>query len=178
MDLGINNKVALVTGSNRGTGLMIAEQLAAEGARVIFHSQTEGDSAAIAEQVENASAVWGDISTEQGSEQVIRAVNELNYGVDILVNNYAHSRSWSLANSPPATTGSPRTKKTPCQLSAMVQGFTPGMIKAGWGRVVNLGTVGSTRPNKTSPQYYAAKGALANLTVGPDSRTERHRHYC
>ena len=54
MDLGINNKVALVTGSNRGTGLMIAEQLAAEGARVIFHSQTEGDSAAIAEQVENA----------------------------------------------------------------------------------------------------------------------------
>ena len=99
MDLGINNKVALVTGSNRGTGLMIAEQLAAEGARVIFHSQTEGDSAAIAEQVENASAVWGDISTEQGSEQVIRAVNELNYGVDILVNNYGIGRSWSLANS-------------------------------------------------------------------------------
>ena len=101
MDLGINNKVALVTGSNRGTGLMIAEQLAAEGARVIFHSQTEGDSAAIAEQVENASAVWGDISTEQGSEQVIRAVNELNYGVDILVNNYgiADPGRWQTATS-------------------------------------------------------------------------------
>ena len=149
MDLGINNKVALVTGSNRGTGLMIAEQLAAEGVRVIFHSQVEGDSAAIAEQVENASAVWGDISNEQESEQVIRAVNELKCGVDILVNNY----------------GTAAYQKNTLSIVRMVQGFTPGMIEAGWGRVVNLGTVGSTRPNKTSPQYYAAKGALANLTV-------------
>ncbi len=165
MDLGINNKVALVTGSNRGTGLMIAEQLAAEGARVIFHSQTEGDSVAIAEQVENASAVWGDISTEQGSEQVIRAVNELNYGVDILVNNYgiADPGRWQTATSDDWLTA---YQKNTLSIVRMVQGFTPGMIKAGWGRVVNLGTVGSTRPNKTSPQYYAAKGALANLTVG------------
>ena len=164
MDLGINNKVALVTGSNRGTGLMIAEQLAAEGVRVIFHSQVEGDSAAIAEQVENASAVWGDISNEQGSEQVIRAVNELKCGVDILVNNYgtADPGRWQTATSDDWLTA---YQKNTLSIVRMVQGFTPGMIEAGWGRVVNLGTVGSTRPNKTSPQYYAAKGALANMTV-------------
>ena len=163
MDLGINNKVALVTGSNRGTGLMIAEQLAAEGVRVIFHSQVEGDSAAIAEQVENASAVWGDISNEQGSEQVIRAVNELKCGVDILVNNYgtADPGRWQTATSDDWLTA---YQKNTLSIVRMVQGFTPGMIEAGWGRVVNLGTVGSTRPNKTSPQYYSAKGALANLT--------------
>jgi 3-oxoacyl-[acyl-carrier protein] reductase len=88
MDLGIHNKVALVTGSNRGTGQMIAERLAAEGVRVIFHSLGEGDSMAAAQQVKNASAVWGDISNSQGAAQVIQAVSELTDVVDILVNNY------------------------------------------------------------------------------------------
>ena len=164
MNLGINNKVALVTGSNRGTGLMIAERLATEGARVIFHSQAEGDSAAIAKQVENASAVWGDITNEQGSERVIRAVKELTDGVDILVNNYgtADPGRWQTATSEDWLTA---YQKNTLSIVRMVQGFTPDMIKTGWGRVVNLGTVGSTRPNKTSPQYYAAKGALANMTV-------------
>ena len=45
----------------------------------------------------------------------------------------------------------------------MVQRFCPKMQKGG--RVINLGTVGSTRPNSVMPHYYAAKGALATLTV-------------
>jgi len=35
----------------------------------------------------------------------------------------------------------------------------------GWGRVIQLGTIGSTQPNARMPHYYASKGALANLTV-------------
>ncbi len=40
------------------------------------------------------------------------------------------------------------------------------MRKQNFGRIINLGTVGSTRPNAVMPHYYAAKGALATLTVG------------
>ena len=47
----------------------------------------------------------------------------------------------------------------------MIQGLLSGMREAGWGRIINLGTVGSTRPNRRMPHYYAAKAALANLTV-------------
>ena len=39
------------------------------------------------------------------------------------------------------------------------------MKARGAGRIINLGTIGSTRPNKVMPHYYAGKGALANLTV-------------
>jgi 3-oxoacyl-[acyl-carrier protein] reductase len=39
------------------------------------------------------------------------------------------------------------------------------MQERGWGRIVNLGTVGSTRPAERMPHYYAAKGALATMTV-------------
>ncbi len=156
MDLGIHNKVALVTGSNRGTGQMIAERLAAEGVRVIFHSLGEGDSMAAAQQVKNASAVWGDISNSQGAAQVIQAVSELTDVVDILVNNYgtADPGRWQTATTDDWLSA---YQKNTLSIVRLVQAFTPGMIKAGWGRVVNLGTVGSTRPNKTSPQYYAAK---------------------
>ena len=39
------------------------------------------------------------------------------------------------------------------------------MTTRGWGRIINLGTVGSTRPNSRMPAYYSAKGALATMTV-------------
>jgi 3-oxoacyl-[acyl-carrier protein] reductase len=47
----------------------------------------------------------------------------------------------------------------------MVQGLLPDMKRAQWGRIVNLGTIGSHRPGNTMPHYYAAKGALATLGV-------------
>ena len=43
--------------------------------------------------------------------------------------------------------------------------FVPGMRQRRWGRVIQLATIGAYRPNKRMPHYYAAKGALANLTA-------------
>jgi 3-oxoacyl-[acyl-carrier protein] reductase len=47
----------------------------------------------------------------------------------------------------------------------MIDRFVPGMRDRGWGRVVQLTTIGTTRPNARMPHYYASKAALANLTV-------------
>jgi NAD(P)-dependent dehydrogenase (short-subunit alcohol dehydrogenase family) len=47
----------------------------------------------------------------------------------------------------------------------LIQHCLPALTQRGWGRVINLGTVGSTSPNSRSPHYYAAKGALATMTV-------------
>ena len=48
----------------------------------------------------------------------------------------------------------------------MIRICLPGMRERNAGRIINLGTVGSSRPNARMPGYYAAKGALANMTVG------------
>src|SRR5690606_35886900 len=40
-----------------------------------------------------------------------------------------------------------------------------GMKERGWGRIIMLGTIGSTEPAARMPQYYASKGALATMTV-------------
>jgi 3-oxoacyl-[acyl-carrier protein] reductase len=164
MDLGIHNKIALVTGSNRGTGLMIAQRLAAEGAQVIFHSLKPGDAAATASELPGSLAVHGDITTAAGTAEVLLALSALTDRVDILVNNYcvADPGRWQGTTTEDWLNA---YQKNTLSIVRLVQALTPAMIENGWGRVVNLGTVGSTRPNKTSPQYYAAKGALANLTV-------------
>lgn len=170
MDLGINGKIALVTGSHRGTGLIIGQQLAKEGVRVIFHGLTAADAKALTAQLSNnecdlADIVWGDISTEVGSTQVVDAVKKRTDHIDILVNNYgtAAPGRWQSTSTEDWIDSYQRNALAGLR---MAQSFSPMMRQRGWGRIVHLGTVGSTRPNKVSPQYYAAKGALANMNVG------------
>ncbi|MFK7730080.1 MAG: SDR family NAD(P)-dependent oxidoreductase [Pseudomonadales bacterium] len=156
MHLQLDNKVALVTGSDRRTGEIIADTLAAEGATVIYHGNDNTP--------EKPLSVCGNVATDEGCEAVVAAVAALGRNVDILVNNYgtADMHRWSTAD-----TGKWLEMYQVNVLSAarLVKAFMPAMTDAGWGRIINLGTIGSHQPNNIMPAYYAAKGALATLGV-------------
>lgn len=164
MDLKLNNKVALVTGSNRGTGECIAATLAKEGAIVVFHSNEKDAAQPAAEKLANACAVWGDISSEAGCEQVLAQTAALVGEVDILVNNYgtASAGKWGISSSDDWLD---MYQKNVLSAARLIQGMVPGMKAKGWGRIVQLGTIGSHQPNNIMPHYYAAKGALATMSV-------------
>jgi NAD(P)-dependent dehydrogenase (short-subunit alcohol dehydrogenase family) len=88
MDLKLDNRLALVTGSTAGIGFAIAETLAAEGARVIVNgrSQSGVDAAVAAIQKATGRAVLGfagDLSQTLAAETVVNAFP----GIEILVNN-------------------------------------------------------------------------------------------
>lgn len=89
MDLQVNGKKALVTGSTAGIGLAIAKSLAAEGARVVVNGRTEERVAAAVAEIKNdypeaeIAGVAGDLSTAEGVASVTRFADS----VDILVNN-------------------------------------------------------------------------------------------
>jgi 3-oxoacyl-[acyl-carrier protein] reductase len=94
MDLGLTDKVALVTGSSRGLGLASARSLVAEGCRVCICARGEEGLAEAALEVEAAAkrpnmiaAVQADVSTAAGVELVINRAVETFGGLDILVNN-------------------------------------------------------------------------------------------
>jgi len=161
MQMGLEEKVALITGSHRGTGEIIAKQLQEEGAKVIFHGLTESD---LQSFDENDLCVWGDIGTQSGSDQVLSQVRQLADTVHILVNNYgtAGRGGWQKSTSEDWID---LYEKNTLSAVRMIEGTLPLMMHAGYGRIVNLGTVGSTRPNTRMPHYYASKGALANLTI-------------
>src|SRR6266702_3172872 len=91
MDLGLRERVAIVTGASRGLGKAAAVALAAEGARVVLNGRTEATLAEPAQEIRAAGGtvepVVADVSTEAGCntlvEQAITAFGQ----VDILVNN-------------------------------------------------------------------------------------------
>ena len=155
MELGLDKKVALVTGGNRGTGQIIAQRLAEEGAIVMVHSLVQGESTLIASELPNALAVWGDITTDQGAQQLAEQCLA-HHPVEILINNYgtAEPGNWMDISSEGWLD---LYQKNTLSVARMVRLLVPPMIQLQTGRIINLGTIGSTRPNARMPHYYAAK---------------------
>lgn len=94
MDLGLSDKIALVTGSSKGLGLAAARALVAEGCRVCICARGEERLAEAALEVEAVAkrpgmvlAVQADVSTAAGVELVIARTVETFGALDILVNN-------------------------------------------------------------------------------------------
>jgi 3-oxoacyl-[acyl-carrier protein] reductase len=168
MDLGLTGKRALVTGSSRGTGAAIAKALAREGATVIVHGNAAGDQERIASELVNAGAaahaVTGDVTTDEGARAAVEATMALVGGLDVLVNNFGQATGGTWDD--PSSDGFLRSYQVNT-LSAvrMIHGFVAGMRERRHGRIVQITTIGTTRPGPRMPEYYAAKGALATLTV-------------
>jgi 3-oxoacyl-[acyl-carrier protein] reductase len=103
MDLGLRDKVAVVTGSSRGLGLASARALAAEGCRLCLCARTEsplraaaGSLAALAGGNDRVVAVSADVSQTQGVRTVIERTLDAFGGLDILVNNVGLGRGSNL----------------------------------------------------------------------------------
>lgn len=168
MDLKLLNKNVLITGSNRGTGNDIAKAFLIEGANVFVHSLSEGDSESACIELkkelkkERVQPIWGDITTDEGANQVLGQYLAHEQQLDVLVNNYGEARrgKWSTAST---ADWMKLYDINTLSIVRMVQRFLPHLPDNG--RIINLGTIGSTRPNSVMPHYYAAKGALATLTV-------------
>ncbi len=162
MDLKLDGKRALVTGSHRGTGLVIARRLLEEGAEVLVHGLEPGQAGAAVEELGAGIAVTGDIRQGAGSDALIAA---LPWVPDVLVNNYgtAEGGSWDDMGDPEWLD---LYEKNVLSAARLIRHCLATLRERPWGRIINLGTVGSTRPNARMPHYYAAKGALATMTVG------------
>ena len=165
MQCDLQGRIALVTGSDRNTGEVIARTLSQSGAQVLVHSNHDAGAAAeVAESLGAAGAVVGDLATEAGCAQIIEQLEAAGLSVDILVNNYgtASRGKWSTATDEDWLD---MYQKNVLSVSRLVRALSPAMAERGWGRIVNLGTVGSHRPGHLMPHYYSAKGALATLAV-------------
>jgi len=168
MDLELRGKTALVTGSYRGTGRAIAGVLAREGARVLVHGFELDAAEGVAENLRakgyDATAIAGDIRNEAGAAEAAAAALKAAGEVHILVNNYgvAEGNSWKRSDTEEWIDS---YQKNVLSGMRMAQHLMGPMKERGWGRIINLGTIGSTMPGARMPHYYAAKGALATMTA-------------
>ena len=165
MDLDLTGRTALVTGAHRGTGQIIAARLAAEGATVLVHGFTPEQAEDACRQNGSGLPVAGDLMTDAGADALIAQCRARVERIDILVNNYG-TTSPGRWNDVDESAWLDMYQRNVLSAQRLIKRLLPEMRRAGWGRIINLGTVGSTRPNARMPHYYASKGALATLTVG------------
>ena len=96
MDLGLKDKIALVTGASRGIGKRIAAALAAEGARLCICARGADALAEAAADLANRGAeveeIAQDVTTPEGAIAVVEAAKNRFGGLDILVNNVGGSK--------------------------------------------------------------------------------------
>lgn len=93
MNLGLSGKVALVTGSSRGIGRVIALALAREGCRVALNGRDAAAMAQAAEDFEAPFLAVGDVSQPDGAAAVVQAVVAHFGQLDIVVANVGGGRS-------------------------------------------------------------------------------------
>lgn len=165
MDLGLKDKVAIVTGSARGIGAATARRLAQEGAKVVINDiQRERAEQTVAQLVADgfqAHCVLADVTRQDDVQRLVDETVHRFGGVHILVNNAGAPRDQYL------------TKMTEDDwdfvIDVMLKGaflmsraVMPKMIEQGWGRVINL----SSRAylgNPTQANYSAAKAGLIGM---------------
>ena len=88
MDLNLEGKRALITGSSRGIGEGIAKALAREGAIVVIHGRKEEDAKRVANEiVESGGRAFisvGDLGNDEGAQKVTSSALTLLGSIDIL----------------------------------------------------------------------------------------------
>lgn len=166
MDLHLEGKNALVTGSYRGTGAGIARVLAAEGASVVVHGLETGQADPVADEIAKSggdvSIVVGDPRIDAGADRIADALADR--GIDVLVNNYGTASGGGWLDGP-SDDWIAMYETNVLSGVRLVRRLAGGMKSRGWGRILFVGTVGSVRPRAQMPGYYTAKASLAAMTV-------------
>lgn len=171
MDLQLNGKRALVTGSTSGLGEAIAKTLASEGVTVIVQGRRESEAKRVADEITaaggNATVAIGDLATEAGAEAVVTAA--LNAfggigGIDILVNNagIAPVGDWFQTN---ADTWMEIYNLNVAGIVRLINRFAPTMKEQGWGRIISIASGEASKPQVFQGAYAASKAAVVNLSV-------------
>jgi 3-oxoacyl-[acyl-carrier protein] reductase len=167
-DSGLAGKTALVTGSSRGIGRAIAIELAGRGARVIVNYRAGAEAAAgvcaeIAAAGGQARAVGADVSQSAQVERLFTEATAAFGPVEVLVNNAGIARDNLLLRMSEddweAVLATNLTAAFLCTRAAL-----RGMLRARWGRVVNVASVIALGANPGQANYAAAKAGLLALT--------------
>jgi NAD(P)-dependent dehydrogenase (short-subunit alcohol dehydrogenase family) len=167
MNLGLEDRVAVVTGASKGIGLAVTQTFLAEGARVVAASRTR--TSELDRLDGDLVHVRVDLTDPGAPTEVIAAAVEEFDGLDVLVNN---------AGGPPPGTSLPRFGFLELDdddwremlefnlLSAVraCRAAIPVMIDGGGGAIVNVSSVHGRQPSAVNVDYGAAKAAMINLT--------------
>ena len=160
--------MALITGSSRGIGAVIARRMAEAGARIALnYNASPGAAAEVREAIAaaggDAMLIAGDVSDEGQTQHAVKAVLEQFGRIDILVNNAGIHRDRLLLRMSPADFDE--------VLQVNLRGaflctkyVMPHFVRQHYGRVINMSSVVGLTGNPGQANYAAAKAGLIGFT--------------
>jgi 3-oxoacyl-[acyl-carrier protein] reductase len=165
----LKGRTALVTGASRGIGRATAQRLAREGARIAINFRGNADAADETKQlVEKAGSgavlVQGDVSLDADADRVVKEAVAFGEGkLDILVNNAGTTRDDLLIRM------TPEQWDTVMDLNLrgaflITRAVMRPMMKARFGRIVNVSSVAGVAGNAGQANYASAKAGLIGFT--------------
>ena len=154
----LEGKIALVTGASRGIGYAIAQQLLQDGAKVIGTSTTQEG----AQKVPGTGKVL-DVRDAARCDRLIDEIQKEHGDIAILVNNAGITRDNLALRMKDAEFDEviDTNLRAVFRLSRAVM---RGMMKARWGRIINITSVVGASGNAGQANYAAAKAAVAGMT--------------
>ena len=163
----LNDKVALVTGATRGIGRAIALELGRQGATVIGTATSEDGagriSACLAEAGVKGKGIMLDVTDSSRTDAVLADVAKEFGPITILVNNAGITRD-NLAMRMADDEWDAVIDTNLRAVFRLTRGVMRGMMKARFGRVVNITSVVGYSGNPGQANYCAAKAGVAGLT--------------
>ncbi|MAN10989.1 MAG: SDR family oxidoreductase [Paracoccus sp. (in: a-proteobacteria)] len=174
MDLGIKGKRGLVCAASRGLGRGCAEALAEAGVDLVINSRTEAQITQTARDIAekygvSVIPVAADITTEEGRARVLEAAGE----TDILVTNAGgpppgNWTDWDRDDFIRAIDANMMTG------IALMQALVPGMMRRGWGRVVNITSQSVRSPIPALGLSNTARAGLTGFVAGMSRQVAGH----
>ena len=169
MDLKLDGKTALVTGSSKGIGQAIANALAAERATVVVHGRDRALADRVASNIVanggRAHVVIGDLTSDAEVHRLIHEAEQVAGRIDIVINNAGGSggtkEGWNDAT--PSSWALAYDRNVLAALRVTTR-LLPKMQQAGWGRVVNISSLAASMPPASAPDYSASKAAMNAMT--------------
>jgi NAD(P)-dependent dehydrogenase (short-subunit alcohol dehydrogenase family) len=167
MNLGLQNKTAVVTGSTAGIGFAIASTLAQEGASVILNGRTEARVNSALEKIRGANesanirGISADLGTAAGIEAFVREVPE----ADILINNLGIFEIKPFLEIP----DSDWLRFFEVNVLSGVRlsrHYLPGMLKKKWGRIVFISSESGQQTPPEMVHYGMTKTAQIAVAKG------------
>lgn len=163
----MNGKTAFITGASRGIGRACAIELAKAGCRIVLAARNREKLEAVASEVRELGKEAYVVEIDLGSAASIKeafAKTVAEFGpIDILVNNGGITRDGlALRMKPDDWTAVIETNLTGSFLC--IQQVLQGMMRARWGRIVNISSVVGESGNAGQANYVASKAGLIGLT--------------
>jgi NAD(P)-dependent dehydrogenase (short-subunit alcohol dehydrogenase family) len=159
----LSGKRALVTGGNSGIGAAMARALGLAGARVLLVARRDAELQTVAQQLRSEGIDAHTLSADLADVQATRAAAQRAGEIDILVNAAGINLRQAFSDVTPEAWQT----QLALHLGApffLTQALAPGMAASGWGRIINIASLQSTRAFPNSAPYGAGKGGIVQLT--------------